>query len=1235
MKNKQKRYKLTNRLISLLLSALLFVTSFLLSTPSTVTAIGESLISDCTAGWSYSGNSLITYTTGGGADTYLSVNTSYGALRKLYCTFSPIDLSDKGYIVWDFKAVSDNSDMMPDVLKSYKDTFSVGLKDSSGKEKTVLLSNVSATYLTDSWYRMMCEITSFDIDIKHITEFSITGVIGLGFDTLLPETNYQVNSVTAYEKEPILPEIIGIQKNINNDLRILAKVNKNDFEFIGNNYSSVEYGFIIGNDADFSDKEMLIDDENVKKCQLKKIYASTEDEASLIMSLSLSGEKINSQYDVFKCIRAYFRCIDNKGNVFTFYSRDSYSGGYRFSQNSIEASVEGKEAINNMNIRVIEDDTPIVNVKKFNVSAQKGKPYVVNTKYDDGKGMCVAIYDVVRDFGAPVNNPDADSSPIIQTALNAAHSLGGGVVYVPEGTYYLKKPITIPRGVTLRGEWVSPEVSPAGSCGTIFAALVGTVDVQTTPFVSLKTGSGFRNITIIYPENLTSNPKVYAATLAQLPAGGSDSYSVLNTTVIGGTVGFDGATAWNELHYLNNVYFSCFEKAMRFNQVTDIGRLEKVSVSSKYLLENKFRTISDSQASDIYNYFKENATGLYLQRSDWEYVYDLHISGMKYAITMDKYIDTADNNRVRGSNGQMFGVDIRDCDTAFNVLYTNAIGYALSDINIKNCENGFIFSNDYLSSFEITNLNVTGNCANPITVKSQNNGKVTISNSKFGCKNVSGYVINVQGGNISVQQTDFYQKTKHIKADTDSGSVSVLGCTFAGNPDISRNSGRQNYVLFDDKSLDLPVSNYKHTYRRSIPTASSNRVYNIADYGAVSGQDSTAALKSALTAAGKTGGIVYVPAGEYTINEAVTVPTGVELRGIYDVPTHPLTAGSILCTDVGKNAPDSTAFVSLEEGSGINGISFYYPNQTYMGDGIGFVPYSYTVRSKGKNCWAINSTFINSYNALDFATYPSDGHYINYVSGTALNIGVFVGNNESNGWVEDIQMNPHYWKRATVSNNITSTADFDLNHIMWKNSTAIVFGDNASEHVLGTFAYGAQTVLKFVSQGKGGTNGVFIGHGSDGCQVAVRVEQLDCVAMINSELVSMVVSNDNSCTDMHHIVMEPTVTGTLAQFNMQAWAQPVDASLIVDSGNLIIAQLFYHNIEHTENIARVKNGKLYMSTAMLPEKTISFMLNDRGSICLKGNLTKQVSLITPPASLNKLRCSRTKGSLYQVSGWWI
>jgi Right handed beta helix region len=84
----------------------------------------------------------------------------------------------------------------------------------------------------------------------------------------------------------------------------------------------------------------------------------------------------------------------------------------------------------------------------------------VTASYNDGTGQVLLsvanpsggsnqtnFYDVVRDYG--VVEGEANSATKIQNALNAARDVGGGIVYIPEGTYNVGSTLQIFSGTTL------------------------------------------------------------------------------------------------------------------------------------------------------------------------------------------------------------------------------------------------------------------------------------------------------------------------------------------------------------------------------------------------------------------------------------------------------------------------------------------------------------------------------------------------------------------------------------------------------------------------------------------------------------------------------------------------------------------------------------------------------------------------------------------------------------------
>ena len=99
-----------------------------------------------------------------------------------------------------------------------------------------------------------------------------------------------------------------------------------------------------------------------------------------------------------------------------------------------------------------------------------------------------------------------DDTEAFQTALNKLKLINnvatrfGGTVFVPSGKYVIKGNLTIPKGVTLRGEWEKP-VKGEPIEGTILMAYNGRDDAAGTPLITLGPGCRvLRDMAIWYPE---------------------------------------------------------------------------------------------------------------------------------------------------------------------------------------------------------------------------------------------------------------------------------------------------------------------------------------------------------------------------------------------------------------------------------------------------------------------------------------------------------------------------------------------------------------------------------------------------------------------------------------------------------------------------------------------------------------------------------------------------------------
>jgi hypothetical protein len=149
----------------------------------------------------------------------------------------------------------------------------------------------------------------------------------------------------------------------------------------------------------------------------------------------------------------------------------------------------------------------------------------------------------------------------------------------------------------------------------------------------------------------------------------------------------------------------------------------------------------------------------------------------------------------------------------------------------------------------------------------------------------------------------------------------VRGATILGNrfPDGARIIDRTLYPVHVDHAplaaSPLPAYDFRKPPRHAGPRSPTLFVVTAAPYNAQGDgvTDDTAAFQSALAAAAANGGgTVFVPGGNYRLNGSLTVPAGVELRGIFDTPNDTKVKGSLLNVYAGRNNAGGTPFIQLE-----------------------------------------------------------------------------------------------------------------------------------------------------------------------------------------------------------------------------------------------------------------------------------------------------------------------------------
>ncbi len=185
--------------------------------------------------------------------------------------------------------------------------------------------------------------------------------------------------------------------------------------------------------------------------------------------------------------------------------------------------------------------------------------------------------------------------------------------------------------------------------------------------------------------------------------------------------------------------------------------------------------------------------------------------------------------------------------------------------------------------------------------------------------------------------------------------------------------------------------------------------------GVLPAVDATGVIQQALDDAGADGGgVVYLPAGWYSIARHLDVPANVELRGAASTPQRSqdgLSNGTVLFALEGEGAPTpetEAALITLNgDRAGVRGLRVFYPHNDYA-DGTGKV-YPYAVRVNGDDAYVVDVVIENGYLGVDVAD-GSDRHALISIFGATtedfITIGATVG-----GRVEDCHSNPNFWMR--------------------------------------------------------------------------------------------------------------------------------------------------------------------------------------------------------------------------------
>lgn len=234
------------------------------------------------------------------------------------------------------------------------------------------------------------------------------------------------------------------------------------------------------------------------------------------------------------------------------------------------------------------------------------------------------------------------------------------------------------------------------------------------------------------------------------------------------------------------------------------------------------------------------------------------------------------------------------------------------------------------------------------------------------------------------------QATRNDLAQTIEISWSGLKNKVFLNLNVSRN-GRGKYAVYvnETKNTYLDPGMVSNDLAINTSYLSKSFPFIYADWFGSIGDgitDSTDAINRALKAVENSGGCVLLGSGTYLIS-SLNIPKNVTLCGCTSGCNYDVLTGTILsCISTSDSA------ITLNYGSAIKNITFYYPNQSIENGAVKYqYPPSITVANNGARCLISNIKFINSYIGIK----ATDFHYnltVENVQGYCIIYGIQLDN---------------------------------------------------------------------------------------------------------------------------------------------------------------------------------------------------------------------------------------------------
>ena len=769
----------------------------------------------------------------------------------------------------------------------------------------------------------------------------------------------------------------------------------------------------------------------------------------------------------------------------------------------------------------------------------------------------------------------------------------GGILFVPEGQYAFAGRLTVPKGVTIRGEWEKPQKGQPIK-GTVFIVRSGRgYDAGTSSqnegraFITLQPCASVKNVNIWYPDQTPDNITPYPPAIVMGEAGfwGNDYANVSNITLVNAYDGVifsrrNGGGAPN----IFGLYGTPLCRGFEIDNIAEVGRIDNVDFSPDYWAGSG---LPGSPAFDgpHKEWIYKNGTGAVMRRNDWSYACKIKIDGYNKGYRL---VASPAGVPTSGTpNGHNYGLEMTNCKYAVFVENVSGSGQMHTGYKISDCEFGIYLEKDPTSSLQITNCEISATQAAILSLPSSST-KLLLDQCTF-----NKGPVNLWGGLVSINDCDFNDNEgPQLILGSDVSAV-VTGNRFKEPVNIT-NASKYSCIIDHTPIETKRIPDFPYVNQFDITQKPAGNGYYLAtDHGVSdSAEDNSDALQAILDKIGSEGGgVVFLPPGKYNFWKPLTLPSGVSLQGSVDTPCVPMGPGSIMEVYAGKDDENGTPFITMEPGSGVRGLVFNYPEQTSdllpsyansFNDRV--IKYPYTIRGN-KDVYIVNIGLRASYYGIDLFTNKCDNHFVDYLAGHVFMIGVKVGNGSTGGRIYNTQFNQiayacggetkfGRWPNSPDNDSPDKPA-YDAEKTAayaycFNNLDFMPLGDCSGQILFNDFIFGSHLGIHLMSDNGKGPSGLAMGHALD---AAIKTFNFDAIGedgfdFINTQIVTTTGWTNGSDGGMgspdqkphtRYIVSAPTLNGEITMWGLNFWGQAYEIANEIQGGTVTLHAAHYQD----------------------------------------------------------------------------